>query len=109
MALTNNEVKNAKPREKAYKLSDGNGFFLLIAPNGSKYWRFKYRFNDEDECVVRSRNGGMGFVFKLKQLRNKYNTCLNNYLTLLRAMTVFIARLYWQKSQFSLCEGISSE
>jgi integrase len=52
MALTNNEIKNAKPREKAYKLSDGNGLFLLIAPNGSKYWRFKYRFNDKEKLLA---------------------------------------------------------
>lgn len=48
MALTNNEIKNAKPREKAYKLSDGDGLFLLVAPNGSKYWRFKYYFDGKN-------------------------------------------------------------
>jgi integrase len=52
MALTNNEIKNAKPREKAYKLSDGDGLFLLIAPNGSKYWRFKYRFNGKEKLLA---------------------------------------------------------
>jgi len=52
MALTNNEVKNAKPRDKAYKLSDGNGLFLLVATNGSKYWRFKYRFNGKEKLLA---------------------------------------------------------
>lgn len=52
MALTNNEIKNAKPRDKAYKLSDGNGLFLLIAMNGSKYWRFKYRFNGKEKLLA---------------------------------------------------------
>lgn len=35
---------NAKPQEKAYKLSDGGGLFLFITPKGSKLWRMKYRF-----------------------------------------------------------------
>lgn len=52
MALTNNEIKNAKPREKAYKLSDGDGLFLLIAPNGSKYWRLKYYFEGKEKLLA---------------------------------------------------------
>lgn len=52
MKLTNNEIKNAKPRDKSYKLSDGNGLFLLIATNGSKYWRFKYRFNGKEKLLA---------------------------------------------------------
>jgi hypothetical protein len=52
MALTNNEIKNAKARSKAYKLSDGDGLFLLISPNGSKYWRFKYRFNGKEKLLA---------------------------------------------------------
>ncbi|WP_078085341.1 tyrosine-type recombinase/integrase [Microbulbifer mangrovi] len=43
MALTELQVKQAKPREKDYKLSDGKGMFLLVAKNGSRYWRLKYR------------------------------------------------------------------
>lgn len=36
-------VDNAKPGEKPRKLSDGGGLYLLINPNGSKYWRYDYR------------------------------------------------------------------
>jgi integrase len=36
-------VKQAKPKDKPYKLSDGGGMYLLINPNGSRYWRWKYR------------------------------------------------------------------
>lgn len=41
--LTNAAVQNAKPRDKAYKLADGGGMFLLVTPNGAKWWRLKYR------------------------------------------------------------------
>ncbi|MEQ1552404.1 Arm DNA-binding domain-containing protein [Sphingorhabdus sp.] len=44
MPLTETAAKNAKPREQAFKLSDGGGLFLLVQPNGSKLWRLKYRF-----------------------------------------------------------------
>lgn len=40
--LTNTEVERAKGREKEYTLSDGQGLYLLIKPNGSKLWRFNY-------------------------------------------------------------------
>jgi hypothetical protein len=44
MALTEVLCKNLKPKKKPYKEFDGQGLYLLIAPNGSKYWRYKYRF-----------------------------------------------------------------
>jgi hypothetical protein len=44
MPLSDAAIRNAKPKEKSYKLFDDEGLFLLINPNGSKYFRFKYRF-----------------------------------------------------------------
>lgn len=44
MSLKDLTVRNAKPREKAYKLSDEKGLFLHVFYNGSRYWRFKYYF-----------------------------------------------------------------
>ncbi len=43
MPLTYAAIKNAKPREKLYRLPDGGGFGLVIHPNGSKYWELRYR------------------------------------------------------------------
>lgn len=43
MPLTELTCKNAKPRDKAYKLADGGGMYLEILPAGGKYWRMKYR------------------------------------------------------------------
>ena len=39
MPLTDIAVRNAKPSDKAQKLSDGGGLYLMVHPNGSKYWR----------------------------------------------------------------------
>ncbi|KZZ72476.1 integrase [Oleiphilus sp. HI0130] len=51
MALTDPKVKKALPEEKQYKLSDEKGLFLLVMPNGSKYWRMKYRFAGKEKML----------------------------------------------------------
>lgn len=51
MSLTDAACKNAKPKEKSYKLSDGNGMYLLVQPNGSKYWRKKYRIAGKEKLL----------------------------------------------------------
>lgn len=44
MKLNDTQVRNAKPREKTYKLADGFGMTLIVNPTGAKFWRFRYRF-----------------------------------------------------------------
>lgn len=44
MALTDIQIKRAKPQDKPYTLNDGQGLSLLINPEGSKGWRFRFRF-----------------------------------------------------------------
>ena len=43
MALTDTAIRNAKPRERTFKLYDEKGLYLEITPKGAKRWRFKYR------------------------------------------------------------------
>ncbi len=49
MALTELECKNSKPHEKTRRLFDSKGLYLEIQPNGSKYWRFKYRIAGKEK------------------------------------------------------------
>ena len=51
MKLIDSEIKAAKPKDKPYKLSDGDGLVLLIQPNGSKYWRYRYRFGGSEKML----------------------------------------------------------
>lgn len=51
MPLTETQAKNAKPRERAYKLADSEGLFLLVQPNGKKLWRMKYRFAGKEKLL----------------------------------------------------------
>jgi len=47
--LTDVKIRNAKAREKGYKLYDGNGLLVLIHPNGSRYWQVKYRYANKEK------------------------------------------------------------
>ena len=50
--LTELGLRKAKPSSKPKKLSDGCGLFLLLHPNGSKYWRMKYRFMGKEKLLA---------------------------------------------------------
>jgi len=52
MSLSDAKVRNAKPRPKPYKISDGEGLFLFVMPSGSKYWRLKYFFADKEKRLA---------------------------------------------------------
>jgi integrase len=52
MKLTATQVKQAKPAAKPYKLSDGEGMYLLIDTTGSKYWRVKYRYGGREKTLA---------------------------------------------------------
>lgn len=41
--LSTLQIKSARPKDRAYKLADGGGLFLLVQPSGSKLWRYKFR------------------------------------------------------------------
>jgi hypothetical protein len=51
MALTLFSIQNAKPREKPYKLSDGDGLRLLVTKT-SKLWRLRYRFGGKQNMLA---------------------------------------------------------
>lgn len=48
--LTAKAIDAAQPQDKPYKLTDSltPGLFLLVHPNGSKYWRFRYWLNKRE-------------------------------------------------------------
>jgi integrase len=51
-ALSDASVRNAKAKTKPYKLSDGEGLFLLVTPAGRKYWRLKYHFAGKEKLLA---------------------------------------------------------
>lgn len=52
MKLTARQVDTSRPKDKPYKLSDGGGLYLLVNPNGSRYWRLKYRIVGKEKLLA---------------------------------------------------------
>lgn len=50
--LTDAAVRNAQPGAKPRKLFDTDGLYLLVQPNGSRYWRMKYRFAGKEKLLA---------------------------------------------------------
>lgn len=50
--LTETTIRNAKPREKSYKLFDERGLFMLVAPTGGRLWRFRYRYGGKEKLLA---------------------------------------------------------
>lgn len=69
MKLTNTAVLNAKPKDKDYKLSDGDGMYLYVTKAGNKFWRFKYRINGKEKKL----SLGAYPEVSLKEAREKRN------------------------------------
>ena len=51
MPLTDTAARTAKPTAKPYKLADEKAMYLLVNPNGSRWWRFKYRFLGKEKLL----------------------------------------------------------
>ena len=52
MPLTDVAIRNAKPRDKPYKVGDTLGLFLLVQPSGGKLWRVKYRIDGKEKKLA---------------------------------------------------------
>lgn len=50
--LTDKEVKNAAPRDKAYKMADSGGLYLYVATTGLKSWRMKFRIHGKEKLLT---------------------------------------------------------
>lgn len=51
MALTDTAIKNSKPKDKPMRLSDERGLYLLLNPDGSRWWRLDYRFDGKRKTL----------------------------------------------------------
>jgi integrase len=53
-------IRNAKPREKPYKLVDGGGLYLQVRPNGAKLWRLRYRLAGKENLFAIGKYPAIG-------------------------------------------------
>ena len=66
--LSDSACRSAKPTDRAYKLFDGDGLYLLVQPNGRKGWRLRYIKPDGREGLT---SFGSYPVVGLADARNK--------------------------------------
>jgi integrase len=52
MPLSDVKIRNAKAKEKPYKMTDGGSRYLYVTEKGSKLWRFRYRFNGKEKLLA---------------------------------------------------------
>ena len=50
--LTAVQIRNAKPKDKPYKLTDSHGLYLHVAPSGKKTWRYRYKIEGKESTFV---------------------------------------------------------
>jgi integrase len=49
--LSDTKIRGSKPRAKPYKLYDADGLFVIVNPNGSKWWRQRYRYAGREQLL----------------------------------------------------------
>jgi integrase len=69
MTLTARQVEAAKPRDKAYKLSDAKGLYLFVSPTGAKSWRANYTEGGKQK----TRTYGLWPEVSLAQARERHD------------------------------------
>ena len=67
-ALSAKAAEQAKPKAKQYKLTDEHGLYLLVTPNGGRYWRWSYRFAGKQKTLAL----GVFPEVSLKETRKKH-------------------------------------
>lgn len=70
--LTDTKLKNLKPREKLYKVTDRDGLYVAVQVSGSVSFRYDYRLNGRRETLTIGRYGADGIT--LAEARDELNT-----------------------------------
>ncbi|MDC9145561.1 Arm DNA-binding domain-containing protein [Escherichia coli] len=47
--LTVKQIEAAKPKEKPYRLLDGNGLYLYVPVSGKKVWQLRYKIDGKEK------------------------------------------------------------
>jgi len=75
--LSDAKIKNAKPKERDYKLTDGGGLYLLISSSGGKLWRFRYAYGGKEKLLALGAYSIIG-LSEARQRRDEAKKLLEN-------------------------------
>jgi integrase len=122
MALSDVKVRNAKPKAKPYKISDGDGLFLLITPSDSKYWRLKYFFAGKEKLLALGVYPDVGLLDARQRRDAAHKTLADGIdpgeakkeakrLAVLKSENAFetVAREWYEQRQHQWVAGYSSK
>ena len=77
MTLYDLQCRTAQKKSKKYRLTDGQGLYLEVMPNGSKYWRLKYRFFGKEKRIALGVYPKVSLL-QARQLQNAYKEDIKN-------------------------------
>ena len=75
--LTDKQIKNIKPKEKDFKLSDGGGLYLLVTLSGGKHWKLKYYFDGKEKKLSLGTYPNITLL-QARKLRDTYKSEIAN-------------------------------
>ena len=66
--LRGTQIKTLKPKEKVYLVKDGNGLYIVVNPNGSKKWRYRFYFKGKAKTLSLGAYPEVGIAEARKRL-----------------------------------------
>ena len=67
--LTDTKIKQSKPADKAYRLYDMNGLYLVVNPTGTKVWRYKFRLDKKEYTYTIGKYPAVGLQQARQQVQ----------------------------------------
>lgn len=106
MPLTDIAIQRAKPRAKPFKMFDTEGLFLIVRPNGGKWWRLKYRFGGKEKLL----SLGLYPKISLKEARERRDQERDKLAhSIDPAANRKAAKAAWNDSQANTFEAVARE
>jgi len=68
--LSDKTIRALRPKQTAYKLTDGRGMYLLVSPTGAKLWRLNFRLDDKYRTLAIGKYPDVG-VADARDLRDE--------------------------------------
>ena len=90
--LSDAKIRSLKPREKAYKVYDDRGLYMVVNPNGSRWWRFKYKYGGKERGISLGVYPDVPLQYAREQLQDARQLLARGIDPSVQRRTVKIAR-----------------
>ena len=90
--LSDAKIRSLKPKEKAYKVYDERGLYMVVNPNGSRWWRFKYKYDGRERGISLGVHPDVTLQYAREQLQEARQLLARGIDPSAQRRTVKIAR-----------------